>query len=297
LQNGGHISECPADSFLVFEEGPSEDIQLQWATYQDASDQCSLSRIWGGIHPPCDDIPGRKIGYEIGHFAFDHAQSFFDPTPPSVVSAFASDNVVTDEDTPWPLTVTVIYDEPMDPERTPTVSTDVALMGLFLSEMIWTNDSTLLINYTLSDMEEDIDSFSIIVDGAQDYAGNEQTASAIVFAQIDTQNPTIVASDVQEVGAPVTSFVFTFELSETMDTSSTLLLETPVEDALANSLVLSNAHWLDSLTYEMTYELIDAEEEIDLIDIQLSQATDSLGNPMVITSLPDVFSIDTKNPV
>ena len=52
----------PADTFLVFESGPSVDMALQWATYRDAADQCSLSRIWGGIHPPADDIPGRLIG-------------------------------------------------------------------------------------------------------------------------------------------------------------------------------------------------------------------------------------------
>ena len=39
------------DSFLVFETGPSDDITLQWATYRDASDQCSLSRIWGRNTP------------------------------------------------------------------------------------------------------------------------------------------------------------------------------------------------------------------------------------------------------
>ena len=68
---------APANEFLVFEEGPSEDIVLQWATYQDASDQCSLSRIWGGIHPPADDIPGRLIGIEIGLDAFNLAESYF----------------------------------------------------------------------------------------------------------------------------------------------------------------------------------------------------------------------------
>ena len=37
--------------FLVFEDGPSQDVELQWVSYKDAADQCSLSRIWGGIHP------------------------------------------------------------------------------------------------------------------------------------------------------------------------------------------------------------------------------------------------------
>jgi len=65
------------NEFLVFEEGPSVDFTLQWATYRDASDQTSLSRIWGGIHPPADDIPGRLIGEEIGVEVFDFAEQFF----------------------------------------------------------------------------------------------------------------------------------------------------------------------------------------------------------------------------
>lgn len=65
------------DEFLVFEKGPSVDVKLQWATYRDASDQCSLSRIWGGIHPPADDIPGRLVGKQIGQKAFDFGVKYF----------------------------------------------------------------------------------------------------------------------------------------------------------------------------------------------------------------------------
>jgi hypothetical protein len=65
------------NAFLVFEQGPSESFVLQWATYQDASDQTSLSRIWGGIHPPIDDIRGRIIGEKIGKDAFELAQEYF----------------------------------------------------------------------------------------------------------------------------------------------------------------------------------------------------------------------------
>jgi hypothetical protein len=74
---GGMSSfDITANEFLVFEEGPSVDMTLQWATYRDASDQCSLSRIWGGIHPPADDIPGRLIGEQIGIDAFALAESY-----------------------------------------------------------------------------------------------------------------------------------------------------------------------------------------------------------------------------
>ena len=74
---GMGVFKAPKNEFLVFEEGPSVDVELQWATYRDASDQTSLSRIWGGIHPPVDDIPGRLIGLEIGQEAFQFAESYF----------------------------------------------------------------------------------------------------------------------------------------------------------------------------------------------------------------------------
>ena len=69
--------EAKANEFLVFEDGPTEDITLQWATYRDASDETSLSRIWGGIHPPADDIPGRLIGIRIADDVINLAETFF----------------------------------------------------------------------------------------------------------------------------------------------------------------------------------------------------------------------------
>ncbi|MDZ4701254.1 MAG: T9SS type A sorting domain-containing protein [Rhodothermales bacterium] len=73
-----------ASDYLVFEDGPSVDMTLQWATYRDASDETSLSRIWGGIHPPIDDVPGRRIGKAIAEDVFLEATQFFNGTATSV---------------------------------------------------------------------------------------------------------------------------------------------------------------------------------------------------------------------
>ena len=61
---GNYIAECIIN--FGYQDG-----------YRDASDQCSLSHIWGGIHPPVDDIPGRLIGEKIGLDAFLLAESHF----------------------------------------------------------------------------------------------------------------------------------------------------------------------------------------------------------------------------
>ena len=60
--------------YLEFEKGPSEVLELQWATYFDASDQAGLSRLYGGIHISSDDLIGRRIGSQIGVDAFNKAK-------------------------------------------------------------------------------------------------------------------------------------------------------------------------------------------------------------------------------
>lgn len=65
---------------LVNEQGPSQTVVLQYASYYDAADQVGLSRIWGGIHPPADDVAGRIVGAQAGKSAWALARKFFDGT-------------------------------------------------------------------------------------------------------------------------------------------------------------------------------------------------------------------------
>jgi hypothetical protein len=65
------------NQFLKFESGPSSDLELQWATYYDASDQAGQSRIWGGIHILADDFGGRRMGSAIGADVYDKAHTYW----------------------------------------------------------------------------------------------------------------------------------------------------------------------------------------------------------------------------
>ena len=67
----------PAGS-LHFEQGPSVDVPLQWATYYDAADQAGLSRLYGGIHVEADDLQGRVMGAQCGRDAWTMAQRYWD---------------------------------------------------------------------------------------------------------------------------------------------------------------------------------------------------------------------------
>jgi hypothetical protein len=72
-----------ANTSLAFEKGPSQAVQLQWATYFDAADQAGLSRIWGGIHPPVDDFGGRRAGAQCGLGVWALVQKYFTGLVPS----------------------------------------------------------------------------------------------------------------------------------------------------------------------------------------------------------------------
>ena len=63
---------------LGFEYGPSQPVTLQWATYYDAADQAGISRIWGGIHPPIDNLVGRRVGSQVGKDVWALAKKYFD---------------------------------------------------------------------------------------------------------------------------------------------------------------------------------------------------------------------------
>ena len=69
---------APSNTFLSFEQGPSQAVQLQWGTYYDAADQAGLSRLWGGIHVSVDDLTGRITGSQCGLAVWALAQKYFD---------------------------------------------------------------------------------------------------------------------------------------------------------------------------------------------------------------------------
>ena len=63
--------------WLKFEAGPTKPVTLQWATYQDASDQAGISRLYGGIHVRADDFEGRIMGAQLGQAAWELAQTHY----------------------------------------------------------------------------------------------------------------------------------------------------------------------------------------------------------------------------
>jgi hypothetical protein len=68
---------APKGTFLQFEQGPTTEVRLQWASYFDASDEAGQSRIYGSIHIQPDDFAGRRLGHQVGLDAIAHAKTYF----------------------------------------------------------------------------------------------------------------------------------------------------------------------------------------------------------------------------
>lgn len=116
--------EAPQNEFLVFEDGPSVDITLQWAKYSDASDETSLSRIYGGIHPTADDIPGRFMGVEIAKDAYRLAKQLYGLGTESNSTTFAVSKVFADSDNPGGVDVTLNCFTGLPLQQTQTITQD-----------------------------------------------------------------------------------------------------------------------------------------------------------------------------
>jgi membrane-associated phospholipid phosphatase len=68
----------------------AEPVTLDYTTFASAVTASGMSRIWGGIHWPADDIQGRALGERVGENAWQRARQFVLGTasPAAAVMAF-----------------------------------------------------------------------------------------------------------------------------------------------------------------------------------------------------------------
>lgn len=294
------------NEFLHFEEGPSQDLFLQWATYRDASDQCSLSRIWGGIHPPADDIPGRFIGMELGPIVYDKAITYFVSTSPKVETVTASPSVITDANVGETLTISILFDRAMDTNTLPDVNfpiDDPTDQALVLTGQSWIDNTTFELTYDINDTNEEFNAVFVQVAGAEDVQSVNQTpfvASELIV--IDTRNPSVSfanASDalVNDVlvseGQWSLSIVFDEEMNTLQD--PTVTFSNPeANESLSYNAGMSG--WSSDSEFIALFDVMDMDVEIDDISLEVLNARDAYNNEQLGYLSANAIAIDTKNP-
>lgn len=297
------------NNFLVFEDGPSQDITLQWATYRDASDQCSLSRIWGGIHPPVDDIPGRLIGEKLGIEAFLLAERYADIKKPEIIGITLNKVVIADSDTGIAqFSITIDFDECIDQSMDPAIhfpdKDPSQTLTLNADSSKWINENSFVAYYDVIDFPEMVDSISVSVTGSKDIAGNKMDST--VFENrfsIDTENPVVNVTVlnpliINDSDTGKAKFRVSITYNEKMDTMIQPFVGFPMEDP-SKTLTYNpdSSGWNDPLNFTAAFDVVDSSSKIDKIDIQITQARDLAGNIQDSLYLADTLNIDMENPI
>ena len=297
------------NEFLHFEEGPSETIILQWATYRDASDQCSLSRIWGGIHPPADDIPGRLIGQQLGPHVVEYANEKLFVERPIVTSVDVSDTVINIDDTGSSFTATINFDQQMNVNVVPAITflnQDPLLAGsLSVAEVGWISSTQYQITYTVEASE--IEQFDIFmrIRAAQNIDGVAQNVhlEGRPFS-IDTRQPELEAtvaetSIVNDAVAVEGGFIVELQFSEACDTANppTIELGGSGDVSSAIAFVAAASEWTAPDTFVAFISASDTDLEVNEVNLTVSAVTDASQNALSATTASAVFAIDTRNPI
>jgi len=286
--------------YLAASPGPSVDVTMQWARYADAADQCSLSRIYGGLHPPQDDIPGREVGLVVGPLAFDKAETFMADYP-HVASLTSSEDLITDAAVGTDLIITAEFSIAMDVNTTPTlVFTPDVSASLTLTSGQWIDATHYAFTYMVNDADENIKDVIVKVDYAVNEAGNNVFPTIANLFDIDTDNPTVLASNYSDVVindqvASSGSISITFEFDQAVDPSSAMNVLFPVENPGA-SLLFNTGTWLSETTYEAVFTTSDNNVTFADIDVELTGAIDSNGNAQDAAVAIDALDLDTQNP-
>ena len=299
---GMGVFPCPQNDFLVFETGPSVEMELQWATYKDASDQCSLSRIFGGIHPPVDDIPGRKIGTKIGQSVYTMVTDLANPLEPRVILSATNTELINDAYAGTDLTIEVHYNLPMNPEIEPMLTFTEDLSGtLTLSSGVWTSFNSYMWSFSTVDDNFTALDIQALVFGAQDLQGEIQQDFILGDAFIiDTENPSVSEANFTDnmneflVGTNINLLTNFSESMSQISPTVSFVNEDPTMSSL--SFLMVQPEWINDSQFGMAYLINDADEELYNMIVSISGASDLAGNMLVTEDVVIETYIDTKAP-
>ncbi|MEZ4686876.1 MAG: hypothetical protein R3B47_12665 [Bacteroidia bacterium] len=207
------------------------------------------------------------------------------------------------------LRLILIFSEPMRqsgmPLSFPVENPLAKSLSLDTANTFWINSMYFQATYHLADSSETLTDIDVRISGLKDLAGNPLDTTDYPDAfSIDTEKPLVssLSPNVQVVSDPDTgsaTFRLRIQFGEAMDRFSLPVVSFPNENPLANSLIPNpaNSRWIAPEVWEAAFDVVDANETLDNIDVQVAMAFDAFQNPMDTFTVVDVFHIDSENPM
>lgn len=292
------------NEFLEFEDGPSVPVTLQWATYRDASDQCSLSRIWGGIHPPCDDIPGRLIGMELGPLCYSKADDLFNITKPGLVSWTWQDTLVNLADVGQIKQLIFEFNSPMDISVIPVVNfLEPTVNSVLQSPMfMWLDSTHFRAKYNCNQSNIELENIVVQITGIMSQSGAIQQVNTIqTNLDIDMVGPELVTTDLSSLLITESTVNQTFTVQLTLNQACDTTLSPQMNFiGLINPSVtfslLAQSGWVSDSVYNAVYTVTDNNDDAQNLQLSIFNVFDESGNALNLTTVNTSLIIDTDSP-
>jgi uncharacterized repeat protein (TIGR03803 family) len=223
-------------------------------------------------------------------------------TAPTVTGLSVSDPLLADGDAgSGKFVVTATFSEAMKTTVKPTLTfTPSAASTLTLSGGTWLDGTHYQATYNVADAGVRVSNVGIGVTGAQDAAGNVQTAfTGPGEFSIAMQNPTVTSLLVNipllsdaSAGSGTFAVTATYNAAMNMSINPTITFA----QSVAGTLTLSGGAWIDSTHYQALYDVADAGVKVSNVGVGVSGAQDTAGNVQQAYAGINKFSIDTQNP-
>ena len=204
--------------------------------------------------------------------------------------------------------ITITFDEAMDTGTNPTISfptvgEDPTSDGtLAAGSSNWSDNTTFVQNYTVTDNNLEMSDIDVRVSGAKDAAGNTMTAwTASNTFSVDMKQPVVssLTTSSATINESTSSFSITVIFNEPMDTGTNPTIDFPTvgEDPTSDGTLAAGAgSWTGSTTFTRNYTITDNDLEMSDIDVRVSGAQDLAGNTMTAWTASNTFSVDMKAP-
>ena len=290
------------NEYLEHENGPTEDVTLTYATYKDAADWTALSRIWGGIHPPADDINGRKMGRKAGNYAFQQADSLFSVQPPVVSRVMSSDSMIGRPAIGTKFNLSIVFDQPMKQSQQPVTAylkADPTGDALKRLNSKWEGPDTYTITYRVADTATKQDSFFFQVKEHLTQRGR-LSAPYIAFNPfaVNTQRPKVtrVEPNFGVINDTLTGYRFTLTsfFNSPMDTTSQPIIRLPANQTLIP--LKAGSHWRNERAYQQAYYIAESEVQPHSLGVTVSGIQSAFGNQLATYDSAGIITIATAKP-
>jgi|GEM_PF-2144402 len=225
------------------------------------------------------------------------------PQNPKIDSITLSTDVINEANATDNLSISATFNEEMDPSSAPILAFSEAVTSLTLLSESWTDASTYEWIYTSADVNETALDLTISISGGSDLEDFpvEEFTSEIVL-DIDTEAPEInlatIGSDIISEATVGSQVQLHIEFNEEMSVTAPSISygsDNPTENTLLLSALQSG--WTSNSTFTVDYDVQDADEEMENIQLTVTNVTDALGNTVSINQYVLSTIIDTKAPV